>query len=207
MFNSLSITSPTPAAEAPEGPAKSSMPWVWFGFLFVAVFFAQEVVIIVLELDEAISRLFLILLGLAGWIYWLFCVHRFHKILNEISHSRYQITAFEAVGKHFIPLYNLAWLFVWPSTMTAYINRHGRVKMISGYLLGAILLIFLLVTRFFDGAIGLAGIFAVGMYLSAKLRKHIQSIPGSYQLPPLPDPNIFGPRSDQTTSADSAAGL
>ena len=207
MFNSLSITSPGITADAEERVAKSSMPWVWFGFLFVAAFLAQEVTAIVFELDERVSTLFLTVLGLAGWIYWLSCVHRFHKILNEVSKNRYQITPSEAVGKHFIPFYNLAWLFVWPSTMSNYINRHGRVKVISGYLLGAILLIFLLLTRFFDGAIGLAGIFTVGMYLSAKLRKHIQSVPGSYALPPLPDPSMFGPRNDQTPNVDSASGL
>jgi hypothetical protein len=91
--------------------------------------------------------------------------------------------------------------------MSAYINRHGRVKVVSGYLLGALLLIFLLVTRIFDGAIGLAGMFAVAMYLSAKLRRHIQSIPGSYQLPPPPDPNMFGSPKEQTPAVDSAPGL
>src|SRR5215204_2879139 len=126
MFNSLSITSPSITADAPEERAAgSSMPWVWFGFLFVAAFFTQEVATIVFELDDGTSGLFLMVLGLAGWIYWLVCVHRFHKILNEVSANRYQITAAEAVGKHFIPFYNLMWLFVWPSTMSDYINRHG----------------------------------------------------------------------------------
>jgi hypothetical protein len=203
MFNSLSINPTSITADVPEErPAKSSPPWVWFGFLFVAAFFTQEVITIVLELDESVARLFLTVLALTGWIYWLFCVHRFHKILNEVSANRYQITAAEAVWKHFIPFYNLAWVFVWPSTMSAYINRHGRVKVVSGNLLGAILLVSLLITRLFDGAIGLAGIFTVGMYLSAKLRRHIQSVPGSYQLPPLPDPQMFGPRNDQMPTVD-----
>ena len=93
MYTSLSITS-EPVND--ELPAKSSLPWVWFGFLFVAAFIIEETLMIALELDPSVSRLVLILIGLAGWIYWLFCVSRFHKVLGEISRNQYPIDPGEA---------------------------------------------------------------------------------------------------------------
>ena len=174
-----------------ERPARSSLPWVWFGFFFVAAFLLEETLMIVLELDEDASTLVLVATGLAGWIYWLFCVHRFHKILKEVSANRYPISGAEAVGKHFIPFYNLVWVFRWPSALSDYLNRHGRAKMASGNLIGLLLLLSMLTSRFLDGGVGMTGMFALGMYMSAKLRTHIQSIGAPANLPPPPDPNWF----------------
>ncbi len=174
-----------------ERPAKSSLPWVWFGFFFVAAFLIEETLMFVLEMDEAFGTFVLIAIGLAGWIFWLFCVYRFHKVLKEVSANSYPISGGEAVGKHFIPFYNLVWVFRWPNALSDYVNRRGRVKMVSGNLLGVVLLVSMLISRFFDGAIGLTATFAVGMYISAKLRRHIEFIGEPSKLPPPPDPAWF----------------
>jgi hypothetical protein len=197
MSTPLSIT-PDSLDYLDELPAKSSLPWVWFGFIFAGAFFVEEFVVVFPELDESLAKLGLILVALAGWIYWLFCVHRYHKILGEVSRNHYPISGAEAAGKHFIPFYNLYWIFKWPSTMTDYLSRRGRVQIVSGNVLGGILLISLLTGRFFDGGIGLTGVFAVGMYISSKLRAHLKSIsPG--ELPPAPDPNWFSPAPATST--------
>jgi hypothetical protein len=177
-----------------ELPAKSSLPWVWFGFVFPIAFLVQETLGIVLELEESVTNLILILIGLAGGIFWLICVHRFHKILAEMSRHHYPITPGEAVWKHFIPFYNLVWLFRWPTNMSDYINQRGRVEMISGTLLGLILLLSALTTRFFDGGFGLLGTFGVGMYLMLKLRRHMELVKGidPSMLPPPPTQDLFG---------------
>lgn len=188
MFTSLNLT----PDNLEELPPKSSLPWVWFGFFFAAAFIVEETVMIAFELDEAVADLVLRLLAIAGSIYWLFCVARFHKILREISRNQYPITGAEAAWKHFIPFYNLVWIFRWPAAMSDYLNRRDRVTMISGNVLGVLLLVSLLVTRFIDGGVGLTGIFIVGMYISNKLRKHIELIGGSRdRLPPVLDPNVF----------------
>ncbi|HEV2829370.1 MAG TPA: hypothetical protein VGW76_17360 [Pyrinomonadaceae bacterium] len=189
MIASLSIT-----ADAPdEVPPGSSFPWVWFGLFFVAAFAILEALMVALELDERMATAWLILISLAGWVYWLFCVSRFHKILQQISRNHYPISSREVVWKHFIPFYNLVWVFRWPAELSNYLNRRQRVKMVSGNLLGVFLLIFLLTGRFIDGGVGLAGTFTVGMYISAKLRKHVELIKGMSpdMLPPLPDPRFF----------------
>jgi hypothetical protein len=76
--------------------------------------------------------------------------------------------------------------------------------MINGYLIGAVLL-FALLTRFVDGAIGLAFLFAVTLYISAKLKKHVAEVKGvdPNKLPPLPDPDMF--RSRDTAAASNPA--
>jgi hypothetical protein len=188
-------TSNTSSALLAERPPKSSLPWAWFGFVFAAAFFIEEFLSIFLELDAAVTKSVLLLIGLAGWIFWLFCVGRFHTILYQISRHQYSISNVEAVGKHFIPFYNFVWLFTWPAVLTGYLNRRGRVKIVSGYALSAILLISLLTMRFFDGGLGLIGIFLVTTYISHKLSGHLGNIsPGV--LPPLPNPDWF---EDQAT--------
>jgi len=170
-----------------EVPAKSSPAWVWLGFIFAAAFLFQETLAVLLEFEEAVTNLTLILIGLAGWIYWLFCVFRFHKILIEMSRNQYPVGAGEAVGKHLIPFYNFVWIFRWPTHLSDYLNQRGRVHVVSGKLLGLLLLLSALTARFVDGGVGLIGMFAVGMYISAKLRRHIQLVKGE-RLPP-PPPN------------------
>jgi hypothetical protein len=197
MSTLLSITSDS-LDEQDELPADSPLLSVWFGFIFAGAFFVGELVVVFLGLEESMAGFVLILVALGGWIYWLVCVHRFHKILREVSRNHYPFSGGEAVGKHFIPFYNLYWLFKWPTTMTDYLSQRGRVQIVSGNVLGAILLISLLTGRFFDGGIGLTGVFAVGMYISSKLRAHLRSIsPG--ELPPAPDPNWFSPAPETPT--------
>lgn len=208
MFTTLNITPDS----LEELPPKSSLPWVWFGFFFVAAFIIEETLMIAFELDESAATLVLILIALAGWIYWLFCVSRFHKILAEISRNHYPIGSAEAAWKHIIPFYNLVWVFRWPTAMSEYLNRRQRVKMVSGSLLGVVLLISLLISRFVDAGVGLTSTFGVGMYINAKLRKHIELIGISPdRLPPPPDPSLFGraPADDMQTSlkTESARGL
>jgi hypothetical protein len=196
MYTSLSITSDS----VDELPPKSSLPWVWFGYFFVAAFFMEETLIIAFDMDQSVASVVLILIELAGWIYWLFCVNRFHNILREISRTQYSITGAEAAWKHLIPFYNLVWIFRWPTAMSEYLNRHDRVKMVSGYLLGVVLLIALLIGRFVDGGIGLAGTLTVGMYVSAKLRKHIELIKVSQdKLPPPPEASLFTRAPERVT--------
>lgn len=187
MFNS--IIDPDVSEQVP----KSSPPWVWVGFVFAGAFFVIEVLFIVLELDELSINLFLVLIGISGWIYFLVCVYKIHKILDELARGRYPISPGEAAGKHLLPLYNFYWLFKWPAKLSTYLKSKGRVRIIPGSVLGLMLLLSMLLLRFFDGAIGLAFLFGVTMYISHKVKAHVKAMQGVTpdQLPPLPDPRIF----------------
>jgi hypothetical protein len=200
MFNSLLDTAPE------EQTPRSSTPWVWVGFLFAVAFFVLEFLALALGWEEPVTNGLLILVLLGGSIYWLFCIHRFHKVLAELTHNRYSISPLEAALKHIIPFYNLVWVFLWPAELSNYINGRGRVRIISGYVIGAMLLLALLL-RFFDGAIGMAFLFGVTMYVSAKLKKHVEAgrRASPDQLPPLPDPKIFSQPVE--TAAGPAQGI
>jgi len=200
MFTSLLDTG------TEEQTPRSSPPWVWVGFLFAGAFFVIEILFVILELEEPVIDGFLTLILIGGWIYWLVCIHRIHKILAELTSNRYPISPGEAAGKHIIPFYNLVWIFRWPAEFSKYINGRGRISIISGYVIGTMLLLALLL-RFFDGAIGMAFLFGVTMYVSAKLKKHVDAgrRVSPDQLPPLPDPKIFSQPIE--TAAGPAQGI
>lgn len=148
---------------------------------------------VIMELEEAKLSPAFTLIGLGGWIYWIVCVHRIHKILAELTHERYPITAAEAAGKHFIPFYNIYWIIKWPVEISRYLNDRQRVRMIHGAIVGVLLLLAAL-SRLVDGAVGLAMLFGVTLYISAKLKRHVQILKDAQpeNLPPLPDPRVFG---------------
>ena len=197
MFNSITETD-QPTEQIPT----SSFPWVWVGFLFAFAFFVTEVVFVIMTFDfeqeasttnDASLTLLLGLVGLPGMIYWMFCIHRLHKILAEMTNGRYPNTPLETALKHLIPFYNLYWIFKWPGEFSDYLNRRGRVKIVSGAALGVLLLLGLLVFRLVDGSIGMAWLFGVTMYMSFRLKAHVKALKGITpdQLPPLPDPTVF----------------
>jgi hypothetical protein len=200
MFNS--ITDPGVSERVP----KSSPPWVWVGFLFAGALFFIEVLMVVLELDEQAITPFFILITVSGWIYFLVCVYKIHKILDEMARGRYPISPGEAAGKHIIPFYNFYWLFKWPGELSNYLSSKGRVRIIPGSVLGLMLLLSMLILRFFDGAIGLAFVFSVTMYISHKVKAHVKAIQGVTpdQLPPLPDPRMFS-RPVETAASPAQA--
>jgi hypothetical protein len=207
MFNSITGHLGTEADREERVPA-SSFPWVWVGFLFAFVYFVVGVIYIVLTIeedgipDDRGTTLFFALLGLPGFIYWLFCIHRLHKILGELTQGRYPISPGEAALKHIIPFYNLYWVFKWPGELSDYVNRRGHVKIVSGAVLGLMLLLSLIVYRLFDGAFGMAALFGVTLFISSKLKAHVKAVKGitSDQLPPLPDPKIFSRPVETSTS-------
>jgi hypothetical protein len=186
MFSSYNTT---PLESLPETPARSSPPWVWVGFIFVVAFLIGEFAVVLAETEEGSANAVLTLIAIGGFIYWLFCIHRFHKILYELSSGTYPVGTSEAVWKHIIPIINIIWIFQWPRDFARYLTERGRVRIISGTLISLLILISLLL-RFFDGAIGLACLFGVTLYMSSKLKSHMQSVKGM-ESPPVPDPGVF----------------
>jgi hypothetical protein len=148
----------------------------WIGFALALALLVVEVLSVGAGDSPGLS-LALVVLSLAGAIYWLTCIQRFHTILRQISprvagEPTYPITPGQAVGYHFIPFYNLFWLFKWPMTLTSFLQENSKVRMMPGPLLG--LLAFLgVLGRLADGAIGLAVLFVVVAYISGKLRQAV----------------------------------
>jgi hypothetical protein len=65
-----------------------------------------------------------------------------------------------------------------------------------------------LIGRFIDGGIGLAGTLIVGLYMSAKLRKHLELIKVSQdKLPPPPDASLFARAPEKQPGIESEEGV
>ena len=178
---------------------RTSTPQVWVGFVFAISFLMGEIVAVGSGEDDSLNT-FLLLTVIAGWLYWIWCIHRIHTVLAELSNYRYPVQPGPAAVRHIFPIYNLFWVFYWPSKLSQYLNNRGRVHILPGAVLGAMLLLSLLL-RFLDGAIGMASLFGVTWYISNKVKMHVAAVTGVSpdELPPLPDPEIFS-RPIETTS-------
>ncbi len=150
------------------------LPSVGFGFLFAGAFLLAEFVEVAQGIEDTSGSLtFAVSLG--GMIFWLHCVHRFHQILGQLSLDPYPISPGAAVGWHFMPFYNLYWIFKWPIEFSKFIRAHGPVTVLPGGIVGLLLLLSLLINRIIDGAIGMAYIFGIGLYLQGVLDKQIKN--------------------------------
>jgi hypothetical protein len=149
----------------------STLPQVWIGFIFAGAFLFAE--FIESEIEQGITNLTFII-NISGGVYWLFCVHRFHKILGELSPTKYPISPAAAVGYHLIPFYHFYWTFKWPIEFSKFINTKGFIQIASGGRLGFLLLISLILNRVVDEALGLVCLFGVGTYMVNKLRRQIK---------------------------------
>jgi hypothetical protein len=145
-------------------------PRVWIGYIFALVLLIVGLSEIVIETNSRFDPI-AFSIGLAGMLYWLFCVQRFHQILNTLTIDGYSISPGKAVGFHFIPFFNLYWIFKWPIELSKFVNKIGKVKMISGAFLGLILLISIFIYRQIDGSIGLVCVYSVGLYINNKIKK------------------------------------
>jgi hypothetical protein len=158
-------------AEIPKAPK------VWIGFIFAATFFVGEIVL-VFGFEGKFTPI-LTPIGFIGIFYWLFCVQRFHQILDTLTIDEYAISPGKAVGFHFIPFYNFYWVFKWPIELSKFINGLGNVTMANGGFIGLLLFICFLLYRL-DGAISLTCIFLVGSYINLKIKKQISYRKGNF---------------------------
>lgn len=144
-------------------------PLVWPGYLLGILFF----ILVTGEtmIDPYVGNrqtLLPYLTWVGAIIYWLFCIHRFHRIMAASTGGLYPISPRRAVGFHFIPFYNLYWLFRWTNAVAAFVNaRVAPGTMWRGWP-GAILLGAFVLARF-DAGIALILIFAVTHYIRSKL--------------------------------------
>jgi len=126
-----------------------------------------------------IPNLYLFLLIFVGFIYWLSCVYRYHVVMQRVPGWKHPISPARAVGFHFIPLYNLYWVFKWPQEIARFVNwRFGQAvmkpQMVGFMVFGAFVMRFL-----FDPGLGLILLFLAASYVSGCLQR-------AFALPPMP---------------------
>jgi hypothetical protein len=157
-----------PAIPFNSAGVTSSLPMAAIGFAFAGAFITAEIV----ETSQGIEGVwpFTVAIGFLGLAYWLFCIHRIHKILREGSASKYPISPNAAAWYHLIPIYGIFWLYKWPKEYSDFINSSGRVKMMAGSLISPLLYLSFTIAYVYGGGISLILLFGMTIYMSSRLR-------------------------------------
>ena len=180
-------------AEQTQSAKLPPLPQLWVGYLLgfatiVAEFVAMSLHPEMAKADFPIPPLYLFLVMFVGGVYWLVCVYRYHVVMQHVPGWKHPISPARAVGFHFIPIYNLYWVFKWPQEIARFVNwRFGqplmKPKMVGLMVFAAFVLRFL-----FDPGLGLILLFLAASYVSGCLRR-------AFALPPMP--TVSAPPSPQ----------
>jgi hypothetical protein len=162
-----------------EGQSKliEQLPKVWIGYLLALATFVGEALAVTRhpELMKGdglvVPPLEIYLPAFVALVYWLVCVHRYHVVLSKVPGWKHSITPNKAVWFHFIPLFNLYWVFRWPGAIAEFVNqRVGRPEM-KGWIVGVGFLASALCRLLVDAALGLGILFFTCSYISAQLTR------------------------------------
>lgn len=158
------------------------MPKLWIGYTLAAATFGGEMIAIARhpELLQATPSAKEILFGVpplevflpafVAAVYWLVCVYRYHKILAALPNYKHAISPARAVGFHFIPLFWLVWLFLWPKEIAKFVNARFKTQVMRGWIFGVGTIGAMVCQVVLDPALGIALMFLsmgyVGGFLS-----------------------------------------
>jgi hypothetical protein len=159
-------------------------PRIWLGFLLSAFVLFLELSTGVLVgwqkitrhspvADSSLLMLAAIVLYLAGLIYWYRWIYHIHKILAQVTESKYPISPRKAVGYQFIPFYNLVWNFKWTNRIADFVRQHSTVHMHKGWI--GLWLLFASVLGLMDKGLELVLLFTISAYLTRKIRRSIDA--------------------------------
>jgi hypothetical protein len=145
----------------PASALAEHLPKIWIGYLLCVATFVDEAIFLAGHPELVSGKLFipplhLFLLGFVSLVYWLVCIHKLHVILSLVPGWRHPISPARAVWFHFIPVYNLYWLYKWPRECANFVNwrmqgavlqpRNAGLLMAGSYvlcvLLGSLILVF-----------------------------------------------------------------
>ncbi len=183
---------PEPSSPEPQGPEPQlptapllPMPKLWIGYALAAATFGGEMIAIARhpellqstpnakELLFGVPPLEVFLPGFVAAVYWLVCIYRYHKILAALPNYKHPISPARAVGFHFIPLFWLVWLFLWPREIAKFVNARFKMPLMRGWIFGVGTIGAMLCQIALDPALGIALMFLsmayVGGFLSRAL--------------------------------------
>ncbi|HEY7870817.1 MAG TPA: hypothetical protein VIF59_16410 [Methylomirabilota bacterium] len=167
-------------APAPTGlPVRTRLPRVWPGYVLALGFFGVAAGELIIDPSSrwqpsALQQI----TWLIGYIYWFVCVHAFHRVMGEATGGAHPISPRRAVGFHFIPFFNLYWVFRWTNALVAFVNPRlpASADMARGWA-GVAILAALLLARW-DGGLALLVLFGLASYLRSKIRQATEAAPG-----------------------------
>jgi hypothetical protein len=173
----------------PRDGLTAGLPRIWVGFILAGVILVGEVLAVISEEGSSpgsAEPLVFLLAVLAAWIYWLYCVFRFHDAIGSVPGYRHPITPAKAVALHFVPLFNFYWTFRWPSKIALFVNWRTQTHSMMGWIPGVLVLGSVITMRIVDGFVGALLLFSAGAYISARIRRAARAapVPGSAMAPP-----------------------
>jgi hypothetical protein len=161
------------------------LPQLWVGYLLGLATIVAEFVDASLHPPDAvineipIPNLYLFLLMFVGGVYWLVCVYRYHVVMQHAPGWKHPISPARAVGFHFIPVYNLYWVFKWPQEIARFVNWRFRGPVMKPQMVGLMVFAAFVMRFLFDPGLGLILLFLAASYVSGCLRR-------AFALPPMP---------------------
>jgi hypothetical protein len=164
------------------------LPQLWVGYLLGLATMVAEFVDASLHrpdvvIDEIpIPNLYLFLLMFVGSVYWLVCVYRYHVVMQHVPGWKHPISPVRAVGFHFIPIYNLYWVFKWPPEIARFVNWRFGQPVMKPQMVGLMIFAAFVMRFLFDPGLGLILLFLAASYVSGCLRRALA-------LPPMPTPS------------------
>src|SRR6202140_4678886 len=115
---------------SPETAKPPELPLIWIGYLLgIATIIAEFVALSLhpeLAKEGGIPPLYLFLVSFVGGVYWLVCAYGYYVVMAQVPGWKHPISPARAVGFHFIPFYNLYWVFKWPREIAKFVN--GRLQ-------------------------------------------------------------------------------
>jgi hypothetical protein len=165
-------------AESPERGSGTEnplqLPLIWIGYLLGIATIVAEFVALGLHPELAkeggIPPLYLFLVSFVGGVYWFVCVYHYHVVMAHVPGWRHPITPARAVGFHFIPFYNLYWIFKWPREIATFVNGRLQRPVMKPVAVGVAVLA-ALILRILDPGFGLILLFIPMSYISECLRR------------------------------------
>src|SRR4029077_9738345 len=135
---------------------------IWIGYLLAFLTLAGEMIAVARNpelakgADITAIPLEIYLPTFVAVVYWLVCVHRYHLVLANVPGWQHPISPARAVWFHFIPVYNLYWLYKWPRECANFVNwrlqgsvlqpRNAGLFVLGSYVLsvviGSLILVF-----------------------------------------------------------------
>jgi hypothetical protein len=167
------------------------LPQLWVGYLLGFATIVAEFVDASLHPPDRvineipIPNLYLFLLMFVGGVYWLVCVYRYHLVMQHVPGWKHPISPARAVGFHFIPIYNLYWVFKWPQEIARFVNWRFGQPVMKPQMVGLMVFAAFVMRFLLDPGLGLILLFLAASYVSGCLRKAFVS-PSMPTLSPPP---------------------
>lgn len=108
-----------------RGRIYARLPRLWIGFATATVCLGCQF-LVAAPLNGSLALVF----GLIGSCYWIFCVHRIHKVLADYTRCTYSISPLKAVLLQFVPIYEYFWFFRWTRQLGNFVEaENGEFRM------------------------------------------------------------------------------